>query len=76
MDWLKKNGWAIIIVAASTVGNYAVLGYRVDNVESVVMANTIKIETVRQSQEDSNLSIQVALAKIQTDLEYLKARVR
>lgn len=70
-DWLSKNAWALIIAGITMVSSYAIYGYRIDDLDKRVTANATAISTL----SDNNLQVQVSLAKIQTDIEYIKVQL-
>lgn len=70
-DWLKQNGWGLIIAGCTLASTFALYGYRIDRLETQVDANAMAIAKLN----DTNTSVQVALAKIQTDIEYIKVQV-
>lgn len=71
MNWIKNNALTLVVVLVTLVSNYAIYGYRIDAIEKRVTANELSIEAQRQN----NVVLQVGLAKIQTDIEYIKLRV-
>lgn len=74
-DWLKNNAWALVIGIMTLVSTYTLYGYRLDRLEAETKQNTADIATVTSSTQKNNLQTQVALAKIQTDIEYIKAQL-
>lgn len=74
-EWLKGNAWALIIVGASIISSYALYGYQITELRSGLAAASAKVELLEKQQQDNNLEIQIALTKITTDLEYIKARL-
>lgn len=70
-DWLTKNGWAIGIALAALIGNYAVYGYRINDLDQKVAINAAAISSLNTQQ----VQTQVALAQIQVDLSYIKAAI-
>jgi hypothetical protein len=71
MEWLKQNAWAIAIALMTVVTTFALYGYRLDSLESQVMDSQRSIKTLAES----NVTLQITLAKIQTDIEYIKLRL-
>lgn len=69
--WLKSHAWAILVVSVAIISQYAVFGYRLADLEDRQRENTVAIK----AQEASNIQLQLALVKIQTDLEYIKVQV-
>lgn len=70
-NWLKDNAASIIIAIVTLVSTYAVYGYRLASVEQKVEANSADISAL----QGNNTSILVSLARIQTDIEYIKAQL-
>lgn len=70
-EWLSKNGWAVGIAIAALVSNYAIYGYRINELDGRVITNTAAISALNTQQ----VQTQVSLASIQVDLTYIKASV-
>lgn len=70
-DWLKQNGWAIALVVASLIYNYASNGYRLDALEKRADTTDQQIATLTSG----SVTTQVALAQINTKLEYISAQL-
>lgn len=70
-DWIQKNGVSIAIALTSLVSTYAVYGYRLQALEARVDRQGTAITDVRNSTQDT----QIALARIQTDIEYIKVQL-
>lgn len=70
-DWLQKNGVSIAIALATLVSTYAVYGYRLQALEDRVDRQGTAITDIRNSTQDT----QIALARIQTDIEYIKVQL-
>jgi len=71
MEWLKQNGWALIIAGATLVSTFSLYGYRITNLELQVKNNQEAITKLN----DTNNTVQISLAKIQTDIEYIKVQI-
>lgn len=75
MDWLKNNGFSIAIALAGIIATYsintALYGYRISALEARQDRQGIAI----QSLQSGDTETKVALARIQTDLEYIKAQL-
>lgn len=71
MDWIKNNIIAIVISTAGIIASFSVYGYRIDELDRRVTANTASITSIQVQ----SVQMQVALAQIQTDLTYIKAAV-
>lgn len=71
IDWLKQNGWAIALVVASLIYNYASNGYRLDALEKRADNTDQQIATLTTG----SVQTQIALAKIQVDIDYIKLQV-
>ncbi len=70
-EWLQKNGVSIAIALTTLISTYAVYGYRLEALEARVDRQGTTINDIR----NSNVDTQVALAKIQTDIEYIKVQL-
>lgn len=74
-DFLQKNAVSIIIAVCTLVTTYAVntalYGYRLTAVEARQDRQGDAIKTL----QENNTNIQVSLARIQTDIEYIKVQV-
>lgn len=70
-DWLKQNGWAIALVVASLIYNYASNGYRLDTLEKRADATDQQIASLNTG----SIQTQIALAKIQVDIDYIKLQL-
>lgn len=70
-DWLSKNAWAIGIVIVTMTANYAVTQYKWEVLQDQVRANTNAIIIL----QNNNTQMQVSLARIETDLAYIKSAV-
>lgn len=75
MDWLKNNGFSLAIALLGLVGTYSVntalYGYRLSALESRLDRQGQSIQNLQSGDTETK----VALAKIQTDLEYIKAQL-
>ena len=69
--WLKSNVITLVVLVVSVAGNWAVNQSRLDTLEEQVNKNTASIEALRTSDND----VRISLARIQTDLEYIKAAI-
>lgn len=85
MDWLKQNGMSLVIAAITLVSTFTLYGFRISVLETQRVQDKEVIEArltqdektltkLSQTFTDTNLQTQVSLAKIQTDLEYLKVQ--
>lgn len=70
-SWLSGNAVSIAIALATLVSTYAVYGYRIGAVEARQDRQGDAITALQTSNTDT----QVALAKIQTDLDYIKSQL-
>lgn len=70
-DWLKSNAVSIAIALTTLISTYAVYGYRLGAVEARQDRQGTAITALQTSSNDTN----VALARIQTDIEYIKAQL-
>lgn len=73
--WVKSNGFSIAIALVGIIGTYSVntalYGYRLGAVESRLDRQGSAIVALQQG----DTTTQVALAKIQTDIEYIKVQL-
>lgn len=74
-DWLRQNAWALAIGAITLASSYAVYGYKISDLETATAANAAAISAEQNSTVTNNLQVQVALAKLQTDMDYIKQRL-
>lgn len=70
-DFLFRNAWALILVVASVVGQWAVFGVRLDNLEDRVSANA---EAIEAPQDQANATA-LDIAQIQKDIEYMRMKL-
>lgn len=70
-DWLKDNGLSLIIAAATLISTYAVYGYRIGAIED----RQDRQGTAISALQADNTQTLVALAKIQTDIDYIKTQL-
>lgn len=70
-SWLRHNVWTLAIAAAGIVATFAVGNYRIDVLEKEVADDQQAVAALN----DTNVQVQVTLAKIQTDIEYIKTYV-
>lgn len=70
-NWLKENAISIIIAAVTLISTYAVYGYRLQADEAQLNRQADAITALQQG----DTTTQVALAKIQTDIEYIKEQL-
>lgn len=75
MDWLKQNALTITLGIATIVSTYAIntalYGYRLTAVE----LRQDRQGTAITALQDSSNDLRVAVAQIQTSLEYIKAKL-
>lgn len=71
MDWLKENAITLIITCVGLVSSFAIYGYRIDALEKRADATDQQIATL----VSGSVSTQVALAQINTKLEYISAQL-
>lgn len=71
-DWLQKNAVSIAIALTTLVSTYAVYGYRLSSVEARQDRQGNAITSLQSGDTDTK----VALAKIQTDIEYIKTQLQ
>lgn len=70
-NWLRQNAWALIIAGVTMVSVFTTLGQRVTTLEAQAATQQKSITKL----SDTNLQVQVSLAKISTDIEYIKVQV-
>lgn len=70
-EWLKKNSWGLVIAGVTMASTFALYGYRLDAVEAQQDRQGTAITNIQDKSNDLN----VALARIQTDIEYIKIQV-
>lgn len=70
-DWLKNNLWGLIIAAVTLSSTYVLYGYRITALENRVSM----IEAHESKLDDTAVQTQITLAKIQTDIEYIKEQL-
>lgn len=70
-EWLRQNGWALIIAVFTIASTFSLYGYRIDQIEARQNRQEASIEVLQARANDVN----VALAKIQIDIEYIKVQV-
>lgn len=70
-DWLQKNAISLIIAATTLVSTYAVYGYRLSALEARLDRQGTAIQTL----QNTNTDTLVALARIQTDISYIKMQL-
>lgn len=67
-NWLKENSLSIGLALITLVSTYAVYGYRIGAIEARQDRQGDAIQTLQQG----NVDTKVALAKISTDIDYIK----
>lgn len=70
--WLSGNAVSIAIAIATLISTYAVYGYRLSSIEA---RQDRQGDAITQLQK-GNTDTQVALARIQTDIEYIKTQLQ
>lgn len=75
MQWLKDNGWAIAISFIALASSFSLYGYRISALETRATVDEHASTKLSQTVDDTNLQTQVSLAKIQTDIEYIKMQL-
>lgn len=69
--WIRQNGISIVIAVCTLVSTYAVYGYRLTAIEDKVEQQELTISEIRSN----NQNTQIALVKIQVDIEYIKIQL-
>jgi uncharacterized coiled-coil protein SlyX len=70
-DWLRQNSWALLIASLTLVSTWTLYGYRISALE----AQTDKNSELIASLSDSGVQTQIGIARIQTDIEYIKLQL-
>lgn len=70
-DWIIKNAWALIIAAVTVVGNYAVTGYQISDINRRLTTDEAAITALNTQQ----VQTQVSLGQIQVSLSYIQASI-
>ena len=70
-DFFAKNALSIIIAVVGVISSYAIYGYKLTALEAQVVENK---ETIAEL-ENQNVDVQVQLAQIATDIQYIKANI-
>lgn len=70
-EWIKQNLWAVLIAAVTIVSTWTLYGYRISALEVEVDKNTRAISSLT----DSGVQTQIGIARIQTDIEYIKLQL-
>lgn len=71
MKWLKDNAVSLIIAGLTLVSSFTLYGYRIGELEKRADATDQQIASLTSG----NVSIQISLARIQTDIEYIKVQL-
>lgn len=71
MDWLKNNAWSLAIAVVTLISTFTLFGYRIDALEKRADATDQQIATLTSG----NVTTQIALAQIQTKLEYITVQL-
>lgn len=74
-DFLKNNAMSLVIAGLTLASTYAVYGYRLTALEDRQNRQGVVIQQMQTSQTDQNVATQIALAKIQTQLEYMTIQI-
>jgi hypothetical protein len=70
-DWLKDNGWGILIALVGVSSTFILYGFRLEALEKEVMEQRVDIVRIDTQQ---NL-INVQLAEIAKDIQYIKVNI-
>lgn len=68
-EWLKQNSWSIIIAVAGVILTFSTLSAQVDSLEKQTTKNEAAIQLLNTQQTQ----VQVQLAQISTDIQYIKS---
>lgn len=71
MSWVKQNAASLIIGLISLLSGFTLYGYRIDQLEKRADVTDQQIATLTSG----NVTIQISLARIQTDIEYMKLQL-
>lgn len=77
-SFLAKNAWALIIVTSSVVGQWAVFGARLDNLEARVDRQGTAITDIRsQVQETQNqyAALNAKVDALKDGVDYIRNRI-
>lgn len=67
-EWLTENAWNLLASAAAFISSYAILGYRMKQIEEKQKDQSDEIELLKTKDTETR----VTLAKIETNIEYIK----
>lgn len=67
-EWLKNNGWSLLIASITFISTFTLYGYRIDQLEHQSNENKTSIALLNTQQ----VQLQVQLAQISTDISYIK----
>lgn len=71
MEWLKKHAWTLTIAAVTVASTFTLYGYRIDQLEKHEGVIDQEIATLNSG----SVTTQIALAKIQVDIDYIKQQL-
>jgi len=78
-EWLKTHGWTPVIlnpIKTASLRNYGVRGSKTDNIDSVLIANTLRIEGEQPQQASPKLSEELLRYYTRLRAEMVKDRTR
>lgn len=70
-DWLRDNGWSIIIAIVGVSSTFLLYGFRLEALEKEVTEQRIDIVRIDTQQN----AINVQLAEIARDIQYIKVNI-
>lgn len=71
MEWLKEHAWSLTIASVTLVSTFTLYGYRIDSLEKRDDAIDQQIATLNSG----SVTTQIALAKLQVDIDYIKKQI-
>lgn len=70
-EWFKQNAWALIIAVTTIVSTFTLYGYRISALETRLDSTDGSVKSL----QDTSVATQISLARIQTDIEYIRKQV-
>lgn len=77
-EFVTRNAWALIIVAASVIGQWAVFGVRLDSIEARVERQGTSISDIRSSLAETQnqyAALEAKLEGIDQNVNYIRTRL-
>lgn len=73
--FFEENAVTIIICVITLASTFTLYGYRISALETSQAKDEKSFTLFKSDYNDSNTQIQVSLARIETDITYIKAEV-